>query len=158
MESYISSSEGGAVFGVWRDSTPRRSTVRFFLNSKRYSMVLPRIYMYIGHRLTQMNHSSASVFRTVVDEIGEEIWGGGGKRPHRIFVFTLMAHKLRTINALSVKCFSMRSMMQIRLLLYQVPWAFQLQCCRQGKGTLQEKTSLLINPNLTNKCRIFEIW
>ncbi|WP_305841096.1 hypothetical protein [Photobacterium leiognathi] len=30
--------------------------------------------MYIGNRLTQMNSSSASAFRTVVNEIGEEIW------------------------------------------------------------------------------------
>ena len=38
-------------------------------------MALPTIYMYVGNRLTQMNSSSASAFRTVVNEIGEEIWG-----------------------------------------------------------------------------------
>ena len=37
-------------------------------------MTLPDIYMYIGNRLTQMNSSSASAFKTVVTEIGEEIW------------------------------------------------------------------------------------
>jgi chromosome partitioning protein len=30
--------------------------------------------MYVGNRLTQMNSSSASAFRTVVSEIGKEIW------------------------------------------------------------------------------------
>ncbi len=30
--------------------------------------------MYIGNRLTQMNNSSASAFKTVVNEIGEEVW------------------------------------------------------------------------------------
>lgn len=46
----------------------------FYLNSNRYSMSLPQIYMYIGNRLTQMNNSSASAFKTVVTEIGDEIW------------------------------------------------------------------------------------
>lgn len=47
----------------------------FFLESTRYRMSLPEIYMYIGNRLTQMNNSSASAFKTVVTEIGDEIWG-----------------------------------------------------------------------------------
>lgn len=38
-------------------------------------MAFPKIYMYIGNRLTQMNNSSASAFKTVVNEIGDEIWG-----------------------------------------------------------------------------------
>ena len=37
-------------------------------------MARPGIYMYIGNRLTQMNNSSASAFKTVVNEIGAEIW------------------------------------------------------------------------------------
>jgi cellulose biosynthesis protein BcsQ len=61
------------VFGITRHQGEPQS--EFHLNTKRYSAAVPKIYMYIGNRLTQMNSSSASAFKTVVDEIGEEIWG-----------------------------------------------------------------------------------
>ena len=38
--------------------------------------------MYVGNRLTQMNNSSASAFRTVVDEIGTEIWNVWSTQPN----------------------------------------------------------------------------
>lgn len=60
------------VYGIRRHRNDPQS--EFFLNSDRYRMALPKIYMYIGNRLTQMNNSSASAFKTVVNEIGEEIW------------------------------------------------------------------------------------
>lgn len=60
------------VYGVARHQGSQQS--EYFLNSQRYRMELPKIYMYIGNRLTQMNQSSASAFRTVVEEIGQEIW------------------------------------------------------------------------------------
>lgn len=60
------------VYGIQRHIGDPQS--EFFINSDRYRMALPAIYMYIGNRLTQMNSSSASAFRTVVNEIGEEIW------------------------------------------------------------------------------------
>jgi chromosome partitioning protein len=46
----------------------------FHLNSLRFRMSVPKIYTYVGNRLTQMNNSSASAFRTVVNEIGQEIF------------------------------------------------------------------------------------
>lgn len=46
----------------------------FHLGFGRYKMSPPEIYMYIGNRLTQMNNSSASAFRTIVNEISEEIY------------------------------------------------------------------------------------
>ena len=46
----------------------------FYLSSNRHKMSLPEIYMYIGNRLTQMNNSSASAFKTVVSEISDEIY------------------------------------------------------------------------------------
>ncbi len=61
------------VYGIQRHQGDPQS--EFFLNTDRYRMALPTIYMYVGNRLTQMNSSSASAFRTVVNEIGEEIWG-----------------------------------------------------------------------------------
>lgn len=61
------------VYGVRRHQGDPQS--EFVLESTRYRMALPKIYMYIGNRLTQMNSSSASAFRTVVNEIADEIWG-----------------------------------------------------------------------------------
>lgn len=60
------------VYGVRRHQGDPQSD--FFLESTRYRMAFPEIYMYIGNRLTQMNNSSASAFKTVVNEIGDEIW------------------------------------------------------------------------------------
>jgi chromosome partitioning protein len=60
------------IYGVTRH--PGEPQSEFYLNSERYRMSPPKIYMYIGNRLTQMNQSSASAFKTVVEEIGEEIW------------------------------------------------------------------------------------
>jgi len=60
------------VYGVRRHPGDPQSD--FYLESTRYRMAFPNIYMYIGNRLTQMNSSSASAFKTVVNEIGDEIW------------------------------------------------------------------------------------
>lgn len=60
------------AYGVRRHQGDPQSD--FYLESIRYRMAFPAIYMYIGNRLTQMNNSSASAFKTVVNEIGEEIW------------------------------------------------------------------------------------
>lgn len=59
------------VYGQRRQSGDTQS--EFYLESNRYNMSLPEIYMYIGNRLTQMNNSSASAFKTVVNEISDEI-------------------------------------------------------------------------------------
>lgn len=50
------------------------SQSEFYTSTNRYKMSLPEIYMYIGNRLTQMNSSSATAFKTVVNEISEEIY------------------------------------------------------------------------------------
>jgi cellulose biosynthesis protein BcsQ len=67
------------VYGIQRHTGDAQS--EFFLNSQKYRMALPMIYMYVGNRLTQMNSSSASAFRTVVNEIGKEIWAVWGTTP-----------------------------------------------------------------------------
>jgi cellulose biosynthesis protein BcsQ len=59
------------VYGQRRQ--PGDTQSEFFLEANR-KMPLPEIYMYIGNRLTQMNNSSAKAFRTVVNEISEEIY------------------------------------------------------------------------------------
>lgn len=60
------------VYGVRRHVGDMQSD--FFTNTERAKMALPQIYMYVGNRLTQMNNSSAGAFKTVVNEIGDEIW------------------------------------------------------------------------------------
>ncbi|HMS19988.1 ParA family protein [uncultured Sphingorhabdus sp.] len=60
------------VYGVLR--RPGQSQSEFFRNIERYRMALPQIYSYVGNRLTQMNNSSASAFRTVVLEIFGEVF------------------------------------------------------------------------------------
>jgi hypothetical protein len=49
----------------------RSEFVRF---SERFNLRIPRIYCYVGNRLTQYV-TSAAAFRTVVNAIGDAIWG-----------------------------------------------------------------------------------
>jgi cellulose biosynthesis protein BcsQ len=58
----------------------------FYLNSETYRMKVPQIYCYVGNRLTQMNNSSASAFRTVVNAIGEEIWNVWIAKPNAFYI------------------------------------------------------------------------
>jgi chromosome partitioning protein len=60
------------VYGVTRQQGQQQS--EFHINSQRYRMSVPRLYMYIGNRLTQSSQSSAAAFKSVVNEIGEEIF------------------------------------------------------------------------------------
>lgn len=60
------------IYGIARVQGAEQS--EFYLNSQRFRMSYPKIYSYVGNRLTQMNLSAASAFKTVVDEIGKEIW------------------------------------------------------------------------------------
>lgn len=60
------------LYGVTRVKGMEQS--EFFLNSEKFRMSVPKIYAYVGNRLTQMNMGAASAFKTVVNEIGKEIW------------------------------------------------------------------------------------
>jgi hypothetical protein len=60
------------LYGITRVPGAQRS--EFHLNSRRFRLTTPKIYCYVGNRLTQANYSSASAFRTVVTEIGNEIF------------------------------------------------------------------------------------
>ncbi|MGD0443286.1 MAG: ParA family protein [Edaphobacter sp.] len=60
------------LYGVTR--VPGAEQSEFFLNTQRFRMSVPRIYCYVGNRLTQMNLGAAKAFKTVVLEIGKEIW------------------------------------------------------------------------------------
>lgn len=58
----------------------------FYLNSLKFRLPTPKIYNYVGNRLTQMNLSAASAFRTVVDEIGKEIWSVWQSNPNQFAI------------------------------------------------------------------------
>jgi chromosome partitioning protein len=61
------------LYGITRNPGAQQS--EFHVNSQRYRLSVPKIYCYVGNRLTQANFSSAKAFRTVVTEIGTEIFG-----------------------------------------------------------------------------------
>jgi chromosome partitioning protein len=60
------------VYGYTRYQGESQS--EYYRNSANFRMTIPSIYMYIGNRLTQMNNSSASAFKLIVNDIAEEIW------------------------------------------------------------------------------------
>ncbi|WP_341891348.1 ParA family protein [Variovorax sp. YR752] len=60
------------IYGVTRQ--PGQQQSEFYLNSQRFRMSSPTLYMYVGNRLTQYNQTSGAAFKSVVNEIGEEIF------------------------------------------------------------------------------------
>ncbi len=68
------------LYGITRVKGADQS--EFYLNSNRFRMALPKIYAYVGNRLTQMNWGAASAFKTVVDEIGKEIFAVWQQNPN----------------------------------------------------------------------------
>ena len=59
------------LYGITRTRGSQQS--QFYLNSQQSRLQIPKIYCYAGNRLTQYIRS-AKAFRTVVHEIGDEIW------------------------------------------------------------------------------------
>jgi len=59
------------LYGVSR--VPGSLQSEFYRNSIQYRLPIPKIYGYIGNRMTQYV-GSAKAFKTVVKEIGNEIW------------------------------------------------------------------------------------
>ncbi len=49
-------------------------------------MTVPRIYCYVGNRLTQMNNSSARAFKLVVNDIGHEIYSVWLANPNSFYI------------------------------------------------------------------------
>lgn len=67
------------VYGIQRRQGQIQS--EFFRNSNQYRMTLPLIYAYVGNRLTQMNNSSASAYKNVVNEIFDEVFAVWTNQP-----------------------------------------------------------------------------
>jgi chromosome partitioning protein len=59
------------VYGVSRN--PGATQSEFYIKTDQFRMTRPKIYAYVGNRLTQMNLDSAAAFKTVVLEISKEI-------------------------------------------------------------------------------------
>ena len=72
------------LYGVTRVKGQEQS--EFFLNSGRWSMRTPKIYCYVGNRLTQINSAAAKAFKTVVNEIGKEIYDVWRANPNCFYV------------------------------------------------------------------------
>jgi chromosome partitioning protein len=69
------------LYGVTRVAGAEVS--EFHLNTQRFRMSSPKIYCYVGNRLTQYV-SAAKAFNTVVNEIGKEIWDVWVAKPKSI--------------------------------------------------------------------------
>jgi chromosome partitioning protein len=72
------------LYGITRVKGAEKS--EFFLNTQQFGMTVPRIYGYVGNRLTQMNSTAAKAFKTVVLEIGKEIWDAWQEIPNSFAV------------------------------------------------------------------------
>ena len=71
------------IYGIARHPGAQQS--QFFLNSNIFRMTIPNIYSYVGNRLTQ-NIGAAAAFRTVVNEIGNEIFRVWQSNPNRFII------------------------------------------------------------------------
>ena len=72
------------LYGVTRVKGQEQS--EFFLNTARWTMRTPKIYCYVGNRLTQINSAAAKAFKTVVNEIGKEIYDVWRANPNSFYV------------------------------------------------------------------------
>ena len=68
------------LYGVTRVKGAEKS--EYNLNSEKFRMATPKIYAYIGNRLTQINSTAATAFKTVVNEIGKEIFAVWKSNPN----------------------------------------------------------------------------
>lgn len=84
------------LYGVTR--VPGAEQSEFFLNTQRFRMSVPRIYSYVGNRLTQMNLGAAKAFKTVVLEIGKEIWEVWRQSPNNFAIHPAGAPAPRNAN------------------------------------------------------------
>jgi chromosome partitioning protein len=63
-----------------------RTNLSSIASATAWCLALPKIYAYVGNRLTQMNLGAASAFKTVVNEIGKEIWTVWQKNPNHFSI------------------------------------------------------------------------
>lgn len=71
------------LYGITR--VPGTPQSEFSLKSDQFRLSVPRVYCYIGNRLTQYIRS-AKAFKTVVSEIGNEIWSVWKSIPNVFYI------------------------------------------------------------------------
>jgi chromosome partitioning protein len=71
------------IYGSPRAAGNQQS--QFYLNSQQFRLPIPKIYCYVGNRLTQYI-KSAQAFKTVVHEIGDEIWAVWQSNPNHFYI------------------------------------------------------------------------
>jgi hypothetical protein len=83
------------LYGVTRLKGAQQS--EFYLNTRKFRMSSPKVYSYVGNRLTQMNMWAASAFKSVVNEIGKEIWEVWKTNPNHFAIHPNGAPPPRTL-------------------------------------------------------------
>jgi hypothetical protein len=72
------------IYGLTRVSGSEQS--EFHLSSQQFRMAIPKIYCYVGNRMTQSYSSSAAAFKTVVNEISKEIFDVFKTNPNLFYI------------------------------------------------------------------------
>jgi len=68
------------LFGVNRGRGGERS--EFAVKTEQWRMTTPKIYCYVGNRLTTINRHAALAFKQVINEIRDEIWAVWQQNPN----------------------------------------------------------------------------
>lgn len=84
------------LYGVQRVKGQEQS--EFYINTDRWKMTTPKIYCYVGNRLTQINSAAAKAFKTVVNEIGKEIFDVWRANPNAFYAHPAGEPLPRTAN------------------------------------------------------------
>lgn len=71
------------IYGATRRPGAQQSD--YYLRSDEYRLPLPKIYCYVGNRLTQYI-KSAKAFRAIVSAIGDEIWAVWNDNPNVFYI------------------------------------------------------------------------
>ena len=113
------------IYGV--TLIPGAQQSEFHINSGRFRLTIPRIYCYVGNRLTQIYSSSAKAFRTVVNSIGDEIWSVWTSTLKHS-VFTQLEAATLPADESSGQCFKRKLMMPTPRRLFPALWASRWGC------------------------------
>jgi chromosome partitioning protein len=68
------------LYGTNRARGGERS--EFAVKTEQFRMTTPKIYCYVGNRLTTINRHSATAFKQVINEIRDEVWAVWQQNPN----------------------------------------------------------------------------
>ncbi|MDE1714301.1 ParA family protein (plasmid) [Chromobacterium amazonense] len=72
------------LYGINRARGGERS--EFAVKTEQFRMSTPKIYCYVGNRLTTINRHAATAFKQVVNEIRDEIWNVWQQSPNNFCI------------------------------------------------------------------------